>query len=155
MPHDVQKTAPADQAAGAMDYGDMNMQEMAAPNDAHDPHAYAGGYTLDSGEYALPGPRRLRLADENSFGSLLVERFERVDTRDGNATAYDVQAWFGRDFDRLVIKAEGDYADGRVQEARTDLLWSRAIANYWDTQLGARYDSGVRPVAFGVQGLAP
>ena len=147
------------QGAAAMDHGDMNMQGGSAPPDARDPHAYSGGYTLDSGKYALPGPRQLRLADEHNFGSLLVDRLERVDTRDGTATGYDAQAWFGRDYDRLVVKAEGDYRKGKLQEARTELLWGHAIATFWDTQLGVRYDSGVGPdrgwLAFGVQGLAP
>ncbi|MBN8761920.1 MAG: copper resistance protein B [Thiobacillus sp.] len=137
----------------------MNMQGGTAPPDARDPHAYSGDYTLDSGKYALPGPRQLRLADEHSFGSLLVDRLERVYTRDRNATAYEAQAWFGRDYDRLVIKAEGEYGQGKLQEARTELLWGHAIATFWDTQLGVRYDSGEGPdrgwLAFGVQGLAP
>ena len=147
------------QGSAAMDHGEMNMQGGTAPPDARDPHGYSGGYTLDSGKYALPGPRQLRLADEHSFGSLLVDRLERVDTREGNATAYEAQAWFGRNYDRLVVKAEGDYGKGKLQEARTELLWGHAIATFWDTQLGVRYDSGVGPdrgwLAFGVQGLAP
>ena len=147
------------QGTAAMDHGEMDMQGGSAPPDARDPHAYSGGYTLDSGKYALPGPRQLRLADEHSFGSLLVDRLERVDTREGNATAYEAQAWFGRNYDRAVIKAEGDYGQGKLQEARTELLWGHAIATFWDTQLGVRYDSGVGPdrgwLAFGVQGLAP
>jgi copper resistance protein B len=147
------------QGTAAMDHGEMNMQGGSAPPDARDPHAYSGGYTLGSGKYALPGPRQLRLADEHNFGSLLVDRLERVDTRDGNATAYEAQAWFGRNYDRLVVKAEGDYGQGKLQEARTELLWGHAIATFWDTQLGVRYDSGVGPdrswLAFGVQGLAP
>ncbi len=148
-----------DHGSGAMDHGDMNMQGGSAPPDARDPHAASGGYTLESGPYVLPGPRQLRMADEDSFGALLVDRLERGYSSDGNATAYDVQAWFGRDFDRLVIKAEGDIARGKLQEARTELLWGHAVATFWDTQLGARYDSGVGPdrgwLAFGVQGLAP
>ena len=153
-----EKTETAGEMPG-MDHGEMNMQGGSAPPGARDPHAYSGGYTLDSGKYALPGPRQLRLADEHSFGSLLVDRLERVDTRDGNATAYEAQAWFGRNYDRLVIKAEGDYGKGKLQEARTELLWGHAVATFWDTQLGVRYDSGVGPdrgwLAFGVQGLAP
>jgi copper resistance protein B len=153
-----EKTETAGEMPG-MDHGEMNMQGGSAPPDARDPHAYSGGYTLDSGKYALPGPRQLRLADEHSFGSLLVDRLERVDTREGNATAYEAQAWFGRNYDRLVIKAEGDYGKGKLQEARTELLWGHAIATFWDTQLGVRHDSGVGPdrswLAFGVQGLAP
>jgi copper resistance protein B len=138
----------------------MNQQGGSAPADARDPHAYADGNTLESGAYAQAGPRQLRLADEHNFGSLLVDRLEGVRTNDGtNSTAYDLQAWFGRDYDRLVIKAEGDYAQDKLQEARTELLWGHAVANYWDTQLGVRHDSGVGPnrswLAFGVQGLAP
>ena len=144
---------------GTMDRGDMNMQGGSAPPTARDPHAYSGGYTLDSGPYALPGPQRLRLSDEHSFGALLVDRLERVTTRDGNATAYDAQTWFGRDYERLVLKAEGDAARGKLQEAQTEVLWRHAVAAYWDTQLGVRYDSGVGPnrgwLAFGIQGLAP
>lgn len=148
-----------ERGSSAMDHGDMNMQGGSAPQGARDPHADSGGYTLESGPYVLPGPRQLRMADEDRFGALLVDRLERGYASDGNATAYDVQAWFGRDFDRLVIKAEGDIARGKLQEARTELLWGHAVATFWDTQLGARYDSGVGPdrgwLAFGVQGLAP
>ena len=147
------------QGTGTMDQGDMNMQGGSAPPDARDPHAYSGGYTLDSGPYTLPGPRQLRLSDEHSFGALRVNRLERVYTRDGNATAYDAQAWFGRDYDRLVLKAEGDAARGKLQDARTEVLWGHAVATFWDTQLGVRYDSGVGPdrgwLVFGIQGLAP
>ncbi len=142
-----------------MDQGGMNMQGGSAPPDARDPHAYSDGYTLDSGPYALSGPRELRMGDEHNFGALLVDRLERGYTRDGNSTAYDAQAWFGQDYNRLVVKAEGDVAQGKLQEARTELLWGHAIATFWDTQLGMRYDSGVSPdrgwLAFGVQGIAP
>jgi copper resistance protein B len=74
--------------------------------------------------------------------------------------AYDLQARLGRDYDRAVLKAEGDVAHGDLEETSTELLWSHAVAAYWDAQLGVRYDSGQdRParswLAFGVQGLAP
>lgn len=146
-------------ASATMDHGSMNMQGGPAPADARDPHAYSNGLTLESGPYALPGPRQLRLSDEHAFGSVLLDRLERVDTKDGNATAYDAQAWFGGTYDRLVLKAEGDVAKGKLEEARTEVLWGHAIASYWDTQLGVRQDSGAGPdrtwLAVGIQGLAP
>jgi len=154
-----QDMSSMDHGSGGMNHGGMSMQEGAVPAGPRDPHANSGGYTLDSGPYALPGPRQLRLADEHNFGALLVNRLERAYTRDNNATAYDVQAWFGRDYDRLVIKAEGDVAKGKLQDARTELLWNHAIASFWDTQLGVRQDGGIGPkrgwLALGVQGLAP
>lgn len=147
------------QEMGGMDHGSMNMQGGPAPADARDPHAYSGGNTLDSGDYALPPSQRLRLADEHNFGGVLIDRLERGYTGEGNSTSYEAQAWFGRTYNRLVIKAEGDVSKGKLQEGRTEVLWGHAIASFWDTQLGVRFDNGVGPdrgwLAFGVQGLAP
>ena len=135
---------------GGMDHG--SMQGGSAPPDARDPHAYSGGYTLDPA-------RPLRMADEHNFGSLVMDRLERVRTRDNSSTVYDLQAWFGRTYDRAVLKAEGDMDGGKLQDAHTQLLWGHAVSAYWDTQLGVRHDSGQEPsrtwLAFGVQGLAP
>jgi len=137
-----------------MDGMDMkpDMGNGAMPPPVRDPHGYADGYDFGP----IPRPR---FADEHSFASLLVDRLESVRTSDNTATVYDLQAWYGRDYDRAVLKAEGDVDGGKLQEARSELLWGHAIATYWDTQLGVRYDSGVDPgrgwLAFGVQGLAP
>ena len=138
---------------------DMQTQGGSAPPDARDPHAYAGGFTLQSGPYALDAKQRLRLADEASFGSVLFDNLEAVRTGGKTSGAYDILARFGRDYDKLVIKAEGEVAGGKVQDARTEALWSHAVSTFWDTQLGLRQDSGIGPdrtwLAFGVQGLAP
>lgn len=143
-------SAPSPQSM-PMDHGDMSMQGGPPPPDARDPHAYAGGY--DRGPYAL------RLADEHNFFALLADRLESVRTDDESAAEYDLQVWFGRDYDRAVFKAEGDVNDGKLEDARTELLWGHAVAAYWDAQLGVRVDSGEGPnrnwLAFGVQGLAP
>ncbi|MCL5061253.1 MAG: hypothetical protein M1449_12805, partial [Candidatus Thermoplasmatota archaeon] len=77
MPAPKQAAAGTGRGDDAMDHGEMNMQGGSPPPDARDPHAYSGGYTLESGPYALPGPRQLRLADEHNFGALLVDRLER------------------------------------------------------------------------------
>ncbi len=142
-----------------MDHGSKPMQSDPASVEARDPHAYSGGYTLSDGPYSMPGPRQLRLADEHNFGSLLVDRLERVNGKQNTFTAYDVTGWVGRDYKRLWLKAEGDYANGDFEETSTELLYGRAIANFWDAQLGIRYDTGAGPdrswLAFGVQGLAP
>lgn len=144
---DAKPIAPP--AAGGMDHGAM--QGGSAPPDARDPHAYSGGYDF--------GPFPLHLADRHNFYSLLVDNLEAVHTREGTSAAYDLQGWYGRDYHRVVLKAEGEANDGRLQEARTELLWSQAVATYWNTQLGLRYDSGLGPdrgwLAFGLQGLAP
>ena len=134
-----------------MDHGSMSMQGGKAPSDARDPHAYSDGYDF--------GPLNLRLMDQHNFSSLLVDNLEAMRTQDTTSVEYDLQAWHGGTYDRAVLKAEGEVDDGRFEEARTELLWSHAVAVFWDTQLGVRYDSGEGPnrswLAFGVQGLAP
>ncbi len=142
----------------SMDHGGNGMMSGAmqggsAPADARDPHAYSGGYDFGP----IPRPR---LADEQSFASLLVDRLEMVRNDDNTTAAYDLQAWYGRDYNRLVLKAEGDISDGKLEEADTELLWGHAVATFWDTQLGLRYESSEEEpdrswLAFGFQGLAP
>ncbi|MGO4304763.1 copper resistance protein B [Cupriavidus sp. RAF12] len=158
---EVMSMQAADSApAPTMDHGSMRMQGGSPPADARDPDAYSGGYQLGAGKYALSDKRQLVMADEHLFASVLVDRLEWTHAGDGNAAAYEAQAWFGNAYDKLVIKAEGEAARGKVHDARTELLWGHAIATYWDTQLGLRNDagSGREPrnwLAFGVQGLAP
>ena len=159
MDHSMPPMGTEKAQSPAMDHGDMQMQGGSAPADARDPHAYSGGFTLQSVPYALEGTPRLRLADEMPFGSVLFDNLEAVRSGGNNSGAYDVLARFGRDYNKLVLKAEGEVASGKLQDARTEALWSHAISTFWDTQLGVRHDSGVGPnrtwLAFGVQGLAP
>jgi copper resistance protein B len=148
----------AEQAGGTSDEQsdagiDMRgMQGGSPPPDARDPHAYSGGQDFVE-------PFKLELADTRSFGSLLVENLEVLSNGGNTSVPYDLQAWYGRTYDRAVLKAEGEIEGGEIKEARSELLWGHAIAAYWDTQLGVRYDSGEGPnrswLAFGVQGLAP
>ena len=149
---------PVNTVLAQMDHSEMQMQGGSAPADARDPHAYSDGYTLTEGPYAQPGSRQLKLADEHAFWSILGDRLEYQE--DSDSTVYDVQAWYGTTYDRFVIKAEGDIADGTLEESSTDLLWGHALNAYFDTQLGVRldqYNEGKdrQWLAFGVQGLAP
>jgi copper resistance protein B len=137
-------------AVMALSMSPVNAQE--SPPDARDPHAYSGG--RDFGPITPP-----HMGDEHHFYGLMADRLERVRTSDNAFTEYELQGWFGRDYDRAVLKAEGEIDGGEFQHARTELLWGHAVAAYWDTQLGLRHDSGADPsrswLAFGVQGLAP
>jgi len=150
--------APPD-ADPAMDHGAMQMQGGAAPPDARDPHAYAGGNTLTSGPYALETLHGLHLSDDAAWSTLLVDRLEVARGNERSSGNYDITGRFGGDYDRLVIKAEGEVADQRIEASRTEALWSHAVAPFWDAQLGLRHDTGPGPgrswAAFGMQGQAP
>lgn len=142
-----------------MDHGDMSMQGGSAPDDARDPNGYSGGYGIDGGPYSLSPKRQLKLADEHHFWTVLFDRLEYVRTDDEEGMTYDGQTWFGGSFDRLVLKAEGEAANGKLQAAQTELMWAHGVSTFWNTQLGVRYDSGEGPdrswLAFGFQGLTP
>jgi copper resistance protein B len=149
---------PTETDMGAMDHARMQMQGGKAPEDARDPHQYSGGYQLDGGPYALAPEDRLRLADEHQFGSFMVNRLEYLDKE--AAVSYDIQAWYGTSYDKFTLLAEGDYGAGRLQQSQTELLWSHALATFWDSQLGVRLDQNLAGssrqwLAMGVQGLAP
>lgn len=134
------------------------MQGMAMPIQGNAPAAarspdYSDGYRYGS----MQG---MDMSDESAQGMLMLDQLEYArDNHGGNAGFVDGEAWYGKDFDKLWLKFEGGYANGALDEVRTEALWDHAVAPFWDTQLGIRRDSGAGPgrtwAAFGVQGLAP
>lgn len=107
-------------------------------------------------------PSRDQLRVEHGGSStwmVLVDQAEwRV--RDGeDGFAWNGEAWWGGDANRLVVKSEGEGADGHLEEAEVQVLYSRAISPYFDLQTGLRRDLQDGPkrtyVTVGVEGLAP
>ncbi len=99
------------------------------------------------------------MADDRSYGQLLLNQLEATHASSGNGQAWELQAWYGGDFNRLLLRSEGDRSGGRIQSADAEALWSHPYAAFWNTELGVRRDFGVGPgrswAAFGVQGIAP
>jgi len=103
--------------------------------------------------------------DSQRFGFLLVDQLEyRMKSGADDTARWDVQGWYGGDYNRLWMKTEGEWRTGgeRGGEAEVQALYSRLIAPFWDFQAGLRYDqfSGAgfdRSRGFaviGLQGLA-
>ncbi len=99
------------------------------------------------------------MEDDPFLAMVKIDQFEWQDADSGDVLSWDAQAWFGKDLRKLWVKTEGEYADGQTEEAEIQLLYSRAIAPYWDIQAGWRRD--IRPTpdrdwfAVGFKGLAP
>lgn len=96
--------------------------------------------------------------DDPVVGRFLVDRLERFHGRDGNGSTWDIQAWAGRDYNRVWLKTEGSRSGGKTEGGRVEVLWSRPVSAFWDLQAGVRRDIGPGSrnwVALGVQGLAP
>jgi copper resistance protein B len=98
----------------------------------------------------------MQMDDSASFGMVKFDQFEQA--LGESDAAWEGNAWYGGDIDKVWLRSEGEREGGRTS-ARTELFWDRAFAPFWDWQLGARADSGYGParqwLAFGVQGLAP
>jgi copper resistance protein B len=87
--------------------------------------------------------------------------FDQLEWRDsdaGDATFWDGRAWFGNDYDKALLKTEGERLDGEY-EGSAELLWDHVISRWWSLQGGVAHDFGEGPsrtwAAVGVQGLAP
>ena len=153
MRHEVMQPDHHAMHHGGGDKPDKPDPESLQPvNPERDPRGLSDGYDFSH----LPKPR---MGDEEFLGSIIVDRLEAYNAREKFAMTYDWQAWFGQDYDRAVVRAEGEYSDGGFQNARNELLWAHALTPYWDTHLGIRYDSGLGAErtwgAFGLQGFAP
>lgn len=92
---------------------------------------------------------------------LTLFRVDQLEVRDrGHSNInWKLDGWIGRDLNKLWFKAEGERDDGETEDNELQLLYSRAIAPYWDLQLGVRHDFDPSPerswAVIGVQGLAP
>lgn len=145
-------------APSVMDHGAMPMGSETPPVDARDPHAYSAGFTQTEGPYTLPNAQHSMHGFQEPILSILGDRLEY--DPDSNTGNYELQAWRGTSFNRFIIKSEGRLAQHNEYANQTDLLWGRALAPFWDSQLGLRIDSASEGknrqwLAAGVQGLAP
>jgi len=99
------------------------------------------------------------MSDDPLLFMLKVDKLELRDVDDGTALVWDAQAWMGKDLNKLWIKTEGERMNAATEEGSVELLYSRAIAPFWDLQAGWRHDFRPEPnrdwVAFGLKGLAP
>ncbi len=97
--------------------------------------------------------------DDPLLTMLIVDQLEVRSDSDNTPLVWDAEGWIGKDLNKLWIKTDGDYADGSLEEAEIQALYSRAIAPFWDLQAGWRHDIRPEPnrdwLALGVKGLAP
>ncbi|WP_231759350.1 copper resistance protein B [Microbulbifer elongatus] len=65
---------------------------------------------------------------------------DQLEAREHDGSALEGSLWFGGDFNKLWLKTEVEREEGETEKAELQALYSRAIAPYWDLQLGARHD---------------
>ena len=103
--------------------------------------------------------RMMEMNDATALGKLLVDQLEWRHGDGAEGPAWDAQAWYGTDYDKLWFKTEGVRVGEVTEDARAELLWDRIFSRWWSLQAGVRRDFGNGPsrdwLALGLAGLAP
>ncbi len=102
---------------------------------------------------------RADMEDDPLLLTVILDQLEMRDVGGDNALSWDGQGWLGRDLHNIWFKTDGQRTAGNTDEAELHFLYSKAIARYWDFQLGVRHDFQPSPsrswAAIGFKGLAP
>lgn len=105
-----------------------------------------------------------RAALKREHGSTVTTWFQadrlEYQARPGrDALLWDVQGYYGNPTSKLWLKSEDEAALGEgVEDAEVQALWSKAVAPFWDLQVGVRQDLAGQTdthAVVGIQGLAP
>lgn len=93
----------------------------------------------------------------NTF--VLFDALEVQNGADDEILDWSLDAWFGRELDKLWVRSEGARESGTTEAAELHLMWGRSFARWWTLVAGLREDFEPGPdrgwAAAGVQGLAP
>jgi len=107
----------------------------------------------------LPTSALAASKDDPVLAKVMIDQLEVRSTDGPDPWVLDAQAWIGQDLNKLWFKTEVEKVGSETEEAELQALYSRAIAPYWDFQVGWRHDFKPDPsrdwLAVGVEGLAP
>lgn len=103
--------------------------------------------------------RKSHMDDNPLQYMVLLDRMEVHGNGGESPFVWDARAWIGKDFDRLLVRSEGDAIDGKATSALLEALWERPVSRWWSLAAGMRHDFRPREsrnwLALGVAGLAP
>ena len=110
--------------------------------------------------FSVAGSANAGAKDDPLLTMVKIDQFEkRFIDNETDPVVLDAQAWVGYDLRKIWVKSEIERVDGEYEEAELDLVYSQAIATYWDAQVGVRHDFKPTPeqtwLAIGLQGVAP
>ena len=104
---------------------------------------------------------------EALYGAVLINQLEYRGSGSGtNIGAWEGQAYYGGDYNKVWINTRGEYNSkaSSLERAELQVLYSRLISYFFNAQAGVRQDFPIRPNAgtparthlvLGIQGLLP
>ena len=88
-----------------------------------------------------------------------LDQLEVRDTEGDDPLVLEGAVWAGYDLNKVWLKADVERVDSETEELELQALYGRAIAPFWDIQLGARKDLEPKPSrewgVIALRGLAP
>jgi len=107
----------------------------------------------------LAAPALAGVNDDPLLTKLTIDQLELRNGSSEDPLAWEIQGWAGYDLNKFTFKTKGEKVDGKTENAELQLLYSKAIAPYWDLQMGVKRDFYPRPgenwAVIGLQGTAP
>lgn len=107
----------------------------------------------------FPSLLAAQVMDSPIIAKALVDRLEYQTQEGADVLLWDAEGWVGGDYHKLWLKSEGEMSRGHAEEAEIQALYARAIAPFWNLQIGARHDIQPSPsrtfAVFGIEGFAP
>lgn len=128
------------------------------------PAAFSGpAHAADArfGAPSMAAARKLLRREHGGMAShkIFIDQLEAMTGDGGDGYAWQGEAWYGGDIDRLWLKTEGEGRFKGGADAEVQVLWSHAIGPWFNLQGGLRQDLGDGPerthAVVGVKGLAP
>lgn len=99
------------------------------------------------------------MEDDPTLSMFKIDQFERRFTDGPDPFVFEGEGWIGKDLNKLWLKGDYERVDGETEVAELQVLYSRAIAPFWDLQAGWRHDFNPKPsrdwATIGFKGLAP
>lgn len=141
-----------------MDHGQHQAQPESAPADSHQGHPGHGNPYSTASLHNAPNQPDHVMDHEVLLTKVTIDQLE---AREHQGSALEGSAWFGGDFNKLWLKTEIEREDGETTNSELQALYSRAVAPYWDLQVGVRHDFKLEGgdsknwAAVGFNGLAP
>ncbi|GIT99869.1 hypothetical protein TSL6_03760 [Sulfurovum sp. TSL6] len=108
--------------------------------------------------FALGQTAQASMEDDPLVTMFLMDRFEVLDN-DENTRVWEGSFWIGYDINKLYLYSEGEATSDGLESSQNELVYSRAMAPFWDVQMGLAYDKSDDAsktwVEIAISGLAP
>lgn len=105
-------------------------------------------------------PGLAMVEDDPVITKVMIDQLETRITDGKDPLVLEADAWIGKDLNKFWFKTEVERVSNETEELELQALYSRAIAPYWEAQIGWRHDAKPKLnkrdwLAVGFKGLAP